>query len=632
MKRRCRRMPTNRRTIIAWFLLLGTGAGIAWSLVGSDLPQADFTFINPSEVKSVDPALITGQPEGRIASAIFEGLLRYHPETLEPITAVAERWEISDDGLVYTFYLRKNAKWSDGSPVTAHDFHYSMRRLLDPRTAAEYAYQAWSLKNARRYSRGGGGIEPGDEVEVELNLPVDAVNTLRGEVVRGKLVRIEERDNDERTFLVQLADEEVEFCPTDDKTAATSDPPENCRWCRQVILDFREVGIDVIDDLTLRLTLNHPTPYFLSLLAFYPFSPVNQACLEKHGSPQWTAAENIVTNGPYKIDFRRIRDRIRLSKNEYHWDRVNVKLGVIDVLAIESLTTGLNLFLTGEADWITEVPPPAMRVLLKQQPPRDDVNPYPFLLSYFFYLNTNRKPLDDVRVRRALSLALDREEITKRLLPAGEFPSYSLVPPGIPGYVHQQCAREDPEEARRLLAEAGYPEGRGFPRIDILYNTHESHQAVAELMRKQWQRELGISVRTRNEEWASYLSSLQQMQYNIARRGWIADYNDPNTFIDMFITGGEQNNTGWSNAQYDQLVKDASVELDPDKRFRMFEQAERILMDELPILPIYTSVSKNMVQPHVRGFYNNIRDDHPVWAMWIDPVQQGSNEFMRGRP
>ncbi len=623
-------MPTNRRTLIAWILLLGAGAGIAWSFLGSDLPPADFTFINPSEVKSVDPSLITGQPEGRIAMAIHEGLLRYHPETLEPIPAIAKSWEISDDGLVYTLHLRDNAKWSNGDPITAKDFYYSWRRLLDPRTAAEYGYQAWYLKNARRYSIGGSGIEPGDPVEIELNLPTDAINTLRGEVLHGKLVRIEERGEDERTYIVERDGKEIAYCPTDDKTAATEKPPKDCHWCRQVILDFREVGLEVVDDHTLRLTLTHPTPYFLSLLAFYPFSIVNQECVETFGSPQWTAEENIVSAGPYKIDFRRIRDRIRLSKNEHHWDRDNVKLNTVDVLAVESLTTGLNLFMTDEADWITEVPPPAMRVLLKEEPPRDDVNPHPFLLSYFFYFNTTRKPLDDVRVRKALSLALNREEITKRLLPAGEFPSYSLVPPGIPGYVEQKCAPEDADEARRLLAEAGYPEGRGFPRIDILYNTHESHQAVAELMRKQWQRELGISVRTRNEEWMSYLSSLQQMQYNIGRRGWIADYNDPNTFIDMFISDGEQNTTGWKNEKYDQLVKDASMELDPDKRFRMLEEAERIIMEELPILPIYTSVSKNMVKPHVRGFYNNVRDEHPIWAMSIDPDLKGPNEFMKG--
>ncbi len=624
-------MPTNPRNLIAWILLACMLAMVGWSLLGSDLPRADFTLINPSEVKSVDPALITGQPEGRIAGAIFEGLLRYHPETLEPIAGMAERWEISDDGLVYTLYLRNNAKWSDGTPLTARDFHYSFRRFLDPRTAAEYAYQAWYLKNARQYSSGSSGIEAGDDVEVELNLPVDAPNTRRGEVIRGKLVRVEERGNEERTFVVQIPGDEVAFCPTDDSHAASREPPANCRWCRQVLLDFRQVGIEVVDDLTLRLTLEHPTPYFLGLLAFYPFSPVNQACLEAHGSPQWTKADKIVTNGTYRIAFRRIRDRFRLVRNEHHWDSDNIKLGVIDVLAMESITTGLNMFMTDEVDWITDVPPPALRVLLKEDPPRDDLNPQPYLSGYYYYLNTTRKPFDDVRVRKALSMAVDREEITTRLLPGGEIPSYSLVPPGIPGYEPQKCAPENPDEARRLLAEAGYPEGHGFPRIDILYNTHESHQAIAELVRKQWQRELGISVRTRNEEWGSYLSSLQTKQYNVARRGWIADYNDPNTYINMFVTDGEQNVVGWSNAQYDQLVQAAMTEVDPDKRLRMLEQAERILMEEQPIIPLYSYVAKNMVKPYVRGFYTNSQDDHPLWAIWIDRESEGPNEFMKGR-
>ncbi len=623
-------MPANSRNLIAWILLVAVLAGIVWSLVGSDLPQADFTFINPTEVKSLDPALITGQPEGRVNGAIFEGLFRTHPQTLEPIPAVAERWEISPDGLLYTFYLRDNARWSNNKPVTARDFHYSWRRFLDPRTAAEYSKLAWHIMNAERYNRGASALEVGDDVEIELNLPEDAINTLRGEIEYGKLVRVEDRGNDEQTFVVETPAGNVSFCPTDDQQAATEKPPKDCRWCRQVILDFRQVGIEVIDDLTLRITLTHPTPYFASIIAFYPLSPVNQACVEQYGAPRWTEAVNIVTNGAYKVEFRRIRDRIRLVKNEHHWDHENVKLNVVDVLSMESSTTGFNMYITGEADWITEVPPPALRILNQSDPPRDDLNSQPFLSSYFFYLNTKRKPLDDIRIRKALSMALNRKEITDTLLPAGEIPSFSLVPPGIEGYELQECDPENPDEARRLLAEAGYPEGRGFPRIDILYNSHETHQAIAELMRKQWQRELGISVRTRNEEWTSYLASLQQMQYNIARRGWIADYNDPNTFIDLFISDGEQNNCGFANAEYDKLVADAALELDPEKRFKLLERAERILMDELPILPIYSYVAKNMVKPYVRGFYNNSRDDHPLWAMWIDRESKGPNEFMRG--
>ena len=170
-------MPASPRNLIAWLLLVAVMAAIVWSLVGSDLPPADFTFINPSEVKSLDPAMITGQPEGRVNGAIFEGLLRYDPETLEPIPAVAERWEVSPDGLVYTFYLRKDARWSDGTPVTTKDFLYSIRRFLDPRTAAEYSKLAWYITHAEQYNRGSSGIEPGDKVEIELNLPTDAINT-----------------------------------------------------------------------------------------------------------------------------------------------------------------------------------------------------------------------------------------------------------------------------------------------------------------------------------------------------------------------------------------------------------------------------------------------------------------------
>jgi oligopeptide transport system substrate-binding protein len=646
-------MPTNRRTIIAWFLLVTVCAGVGWSLVAGDLPKADFTFINESEVKSVDPALITGQPEGRIAYCLFEGLVRKDPKTLEPRPAVAERWEISDDQRTYTFHLRKNAKWSDGSLVTARDFIYSWQRLLDPRTAGEFAFQAWYIKNAQNYSRGGSGIEPGDAVEVELNLPTSAVNTVRGEILRGMLVRIDERSEDDRDYVVRIDDQGISentkspsppvipshdqagglitFRPIDDATAARETPPEGVRWCRQVLLDFREVGVKAIDDLTLEITLDNPTHYFLGLLGFYPLFPVNQKCVETYGTPGWTKAENIVTNGPYRMEFRRIRDRIRMVKNEYHWDRDNIRLGVVDALAVESLTTALNLFLTNQADWVGDVPPTAMREMMKAEPPRNDLNPAPFLSSYFYYVQTKRPPLDDLRVRKALSMALDRAEITSKLMPSGDPPSYSLVPPGIPGYQQQLTDRGNPDEARRLLTEAGYPEGRGFPRLEIVTNTQESHQQIAELVRKQWQRELGITTRTRNEEWGAYHSSLRQGKYDLARRGWIADYADPNTFLDLFLTNSEQNSTGWSNAEFDRLIAGAAKEPDAEKRYRMLEAAETILLKELPMIPIYSYVSKNMVKPYVRGFYNNMSDEHFIRDMWIDHESEGPNEFMRGR-
>lgn len=639
-------MSRSRLNLFPWIAAACALAAIGWAVQGTTLPPADFTFINGTEVKSIDPSIVTGQPEGRLINALFEGLVRWHPETLEPIPGSAQSWEISDDQRQLTFHIRRDARWSNGQPVTAGDFHYSLRRLLDPRTAAEYAYQAWYIKNARRYSKGGVGVRIGGPVEVELNLPADAINSLRGRVLRGVLRGVIDASGDpvdpgqlandspdasDWTYEVELDGERRKFRYSSDADAEEAPPPPGVEWCRQVLLDFREVGVERTDDATLTITLENPTSYFLSLTGFYPLFPVNQECVEQFGSPQWTYPENIVCNGAFVPLFRHIRDRTRLVKNERYWNRDAVHLETVDVLAVEKVTTGLNLYLTGEADWNHDVPPPALRELLRADPPRKDLNPQPMLNSYFYLLNTSRRPLDDIRVRQALSLALDREEITTRILAAGEQPALSLVPPGLPGYDPPQTNPYDPERARTLLAAAGYPGGAGFPRLDILFNTHESHKLIAEVIRKQWQKNLGVNVTTRNEEWGSYLATQRTMQYNIARKGWIGDYADPNTFLDMFVTDGEQNNTGWSNAHYDRLIEEAASERDPQRRLEMLAEAETIIMEELPILPIYFYVSKNMVQPYVRGFYNNLQDVHPLSAISIDREGTTANPFLRGR-
>ena len=621
-------MPPVTRKVLMVAALCSLPILIVWGTIGTSLEPAEFTFCNGTEVKSFDPAIVTGQPEGRIMNCFFERLVNWHPETLEPTPGVAESWEISADGLTYTFHLRDDAKWSDDTPLTAEDFAYSFRRLLGPRTASEYAMLGWHIKNGEKYSLGGKRLSPGDPVEVELNLPEDATNSLRGELLRGTLVSVDNQaDSERREFVVEIDGRQQRFKPIDDQ-GATKPEPEGMRWCRQVLLDFREVGVRVIDAATFEITLENPAPYFLQLVGFYPFSPVNRRCVETFGNPLWAKDKNFVGNGAYVPLFRRLRDRIRMVKSPTYWNRDNVAIEVVDALAVDSGNTALNLFLTGEVDWIETVPPESLRILLKQDPPVREINPQPYMSTYFYLINTTRKPLDDVRVRRALSLALDREEICEKVMAAGEVPAYALVPPGMEGFNNQRCSPRDVEQAQQLLAEAGYPGGRGFPRMDILYNTDESHQTVAELIRSQWQRALGIQVKTRNEEWASYNSSQRQMSYNICRRGWVGDYLDPYTFLSLYETDGENNNTGFSNAEYDRLLKQATREPDPDKRFRILEQCERILMDELPILPLYFYVSKNMVKTHVRGFYNNLQDMHPVQSMWIDR-ESGTNEFMR---
>jgi oligopeptide transport system substrate-binding protein len=271
------------------------------------------------------------------------------------------------------------------------------------------------------------------------------------------------------------------------------------------------------------------------------------------------------------------------------------------------------------------------RELLARRPPPNDWKPAPQLTTYFYMVNTTRRPVDDVRVRQALSLAMDRGEITRVATGSGEIPATSFVPPSMPRYAQQKLPPRDPERARQLLAEAGYPGGRGLPKLEIHYNTDQAHQAIAELVRKQWQRELGVNVSLRNEEWASAQNSQQQMDYMLSRRSWIGDYADPNTFLDIYVTGGENNSTGFSNAEYDRLIAEAAREPDEGKRTQMLQRAERILLDELPIIPIYFYVSKNMVKPYVRGWYNTLLDVHPLNTIWIDrtvdPNDPQPNEY-----
>ncbi|TWT32384.1 Periplasmic oligopeptide-binding protein precursor [Posidoniimonas corsicana] len=630
----------TQRLLISALLLIGLVAGLGWLVSLGRLPPADFSFSNGTEVQSLDPAVVSGAPEGRILWSIFECLVQLDPETRQALPGVAESWEVSEDGRTYTWRLRDDARWSNGDPVTAHDFYYTYRRFLDPLTSAKYAQAMWHVKNGERYTLGASVLKPGDKVEVELHeAPDGALPHARGQVLRGELKAIE-RDSqfrDEEVTSKDFAKQhtlvlDVEGAERRFRMTGRTEQSDEWEPCKAVLLDFSEVGVRVVDDHTLVTELSNPTPFWPELIGFYAMSPVNQTCIETHGWPDWTAPENIVTNGPYRIQFRRIRDRIRLVKSDNYWDRDNVALEVIDALVVDSLITAFNLYETGQIDWSYTNPKLINRELLKEQPPRPDFNPARQLATYYYNFNTTREPLNDVRVRKALALALDRDQILDTV-GAGEPPAYSLVPPGMPGYTSQECAANNVEEARRLLAEAGYPEGVGFPRLEILYNSGaEEHETIAELVRKQWQERLGISISGRKEEWGTYLSNSAQLNYDICRRSWIGDYLDPNTFLDMYVSNNGNNQSGYAVPEYDALIAAAAAETDPEKRMRILEQAERMLMDAQPLLPVYTYVSSNLVRPKIRGFYNNLQDSHPLRRLWIDPDLEGPNEYMADAP
>jgi oligopeptide transport system substrate-binding protein len=658
-------MPFLRKAFPYLAIAIGL-ASLAWAISFGTLPKADFTFDNNTEAKTIDCAKATGQPENRIINGLFEGLLRLLPPKdldlakvggeLVPLTAqpaCAQLPEIRDGGKTYTFKMRPGITWSDGSPLTAEDFQWSWMRLLHPETGSEYAYQLFYVEGAEKYNTA--VVEIGDKVEVELAedeqgqpLRKDELQLFpRGTVVRGIVKNIVKpaapkipagASGDDKSKLdaswkeqwVYLVDIKPEsdgkptwsspgkvraFCKTPDKSQSLhSGRIEKCLHC---LINFdTEVGIRAVNPQTLVVKLKNPTAYFSDIVAFYPLYPVNRACVERHGNPLWTRPENIVGNGPYTLQFRRIRDRIRMVKNPRYWDAEHIRLNVVDIVANKSETTSLNMFLTGQIDWSSTVPGTMVPEI--QDKLRSQWRSAPMLTTYIYRLNVTKPPLDNPKVRRALNMAMDKHVICDQVLRAGQQPARNFVPPGLVGYEGPLGSEQNIEEARRLLAEAGYPQGRGLPTIQILYNVNDDHEAIAQVIQRQWKENLKIDVELRKLEWGVFLDSLSKLDYQVARSAWIADYPDPNTFLDMWVSGGPQNQTGWSNPQYDDLIEKARTETNPKKRMEILAEAETLLNEEQPIIPIYWYVSKNLVQPRVKGFFNNNQDVHPLNVLWIE--------------
>jgi len=390
---------------------------------------------------------------------------------------------------------------------------------------------------------------------------------------------------------------------------------------RQLLVDFSTVGIRVPDPHTLEFKLENKVPYFVKLTGFYPLYPVHRETIERFGYPQWTHPENVVSNGAFRLGSRQIRDRIRLVKNEQYWDAENVYLNTIDALAVESANTGLNMYENRQVDWISTVPTAIVPELIEQE--RPDFKRAAYLTIAFYRFNVNVKPLGDVRIRRALTLAIDRDRLVKKIIRGGQTPATSFVPPGIAGYDSPTCCEYDPEEARRLLAEAGFPDGDGFPKLTLLYNSSDDLKKIAESIQYNWRDTLGVEIELANQEWGAFLTRVHSMDYDIARAGWIGDYVDPNTFLDMFVTDGGNNETGWSNEEYDDLILNRiPAEDDDEKRMQLLRQAEEILLREMPIIPLYYGISSAMVRPYVKGYHNNILNVHPLKDISVDQEEK----------
>jgi oligopeptide transport system substrate-binding protein len=388
------------------------------------------------------------------------------------------------------------------------------------------------------------------------------------------------------------------------------------------ITDFNEVGVKAPDDRTLVVTLENPVPYFKDLIAFMAFCPIHVPSFEKLGATYFKPGQ-LVGNGPYQLKEWRLNDRIRLERNPTYWDAANVKMASVDVLPIDNPSTAVNLFLTGGSDLMMDkgLIPNALADELRKKP---YFHHKPFLATWFIRFNAKRKPYDDPRVRKALTLVLDRDRIVNAVTRLGEVPAFTITPPGT-GDNYQPPAGLHPDitEAKRLLAAAGFPDGRGFPVLSFLYpSKFPSDRGIAVELQSMWQRHLGITVALTSEEYKTYLDSQKKVDYDVCRSSWVGDYNDPNTFLDMFLTTSGNNRTGWSSAAYDALIALAAAEADATKRCAILKQAETQLIEtECVIAPVYHYVGVQFYQPEfLGGVEANLIDEHPLRCMfWKQP-------------
>jgi oligopeptide transport system substrate-binding protein len=386
------------------------------------------------------------------------------------------------------------------------------------------------------------------------------------------------------------------------------------------VTDFAEVGARAVDERTLVLTLWHPVPFLPSMLCTPSWYPVHRPTIEKFGamderSTAWTRPGNLVGNGPFVLAEWRPNEVIRVVKSPTYWNRSQVRLQGCNFYPIQDQTTEEAAFRSGQLHVTSSMPIDKIAVYKKERP--DVLQESLVVATYFYRFNVLKPPLNDARVRRALSMAIDRQRIAEDVLKGGETPAGNLVPPGTGGFTSTTSVSMDIPSAQRLLADAGYPGGNGFPKLEILYNTQEKNRKTAEAIQQMWRKNLGIDVTLANEEAKVQEDSMRQGNYQIARYAWNADYLDPTTFLDLLTTDNGNNQTGWSNAEYDRLYMLSETTPDQAKRLQYFQQAEAILAQESPIMPIYFWEQNCLVRTEVRGWYRNMLNIHPLNAVYL---------------
>ena len=474
-----------------------------------------------TEPPSLDWSLATDHVSFNVIANLMVGLTEFNKE-LKPAPVVAKSWEVLDGGKKLVFHLRDDVAWSDGKKVRAQDFEYSWKRLLNPKTASEYAYILFDIVNAQEYNEG-------------------------------------------------------------------------------KITDAASVGVQALDDLTLAVQLRLPASYFLAITTFEVTFPQRQDIVEKFES-RWTEPGNIVTNGPFLLSEWKHENQIELRANP-NFFRGKPAMERVTMFMVNEKTTALAMYERDQLDFIDNhsIPIFEKSKLANKRGFKRVLQ----LRGYYYGFVTDRKPFNDPRVRKAFMMAVDRS-VFPSILHGGEIPAPSWIPPGMLAHNTRIGLPFNAPEARRLLREAGYPEGKGFPPVVLAYNTEEDHKMVAEAVQGMWQRNLGVVVKIENQEWKVYLKKLQNDPPNIFRLGWGADYPDPDNFMKLFTANSGNNYTRWKNPRYDQLLEQAARELDAAKRAKLYDEAQKILCEtDLPIMPLFWTAESTLLNPHFTGLELN---------------------------
>ena len=384
--------------------------------------------------------------------------------------------------------------------------------------------------------------------------------------------------------------------------------------------DFSEVGVKAIDQKTLKVNLKNPTPFFLGLLSHYSTWPVHKETVLKYGdiddrNGEWTRPGNFVCNGPFQLKSWELNNKIVVEKNPYYYDASIVKLNEIHYYPVSNVMTEDRMFRAGQLHLTSTLPSQKCPIYIEENP---NLRIDPYMGTYFYRINTNHEALKDVRVRKALAYSIDRELLVNKVTKCGQIPAYSFTPPGSNGYEPKTQIPFDPELAKSLLEDAGYSDENPFPKLEILFNTNEDHRKIALAIQQMWQVNLGIEIELVNQDWKVYLNREMIGDFQISRAGWIGDYEDPNTFLDLMRPNRGNNKTGWENKEYDELVEKANTINNQSERYEMLYKAEEILIDNMPIIPLYTYVRSYQLSPDVKGFYPHILDHHHPKFIYLE--------------